>query len=281
MSEYYLKLPGDSQLRAYSEYEVREFLGQGVIDPTTLTWKQGMEGWQPVEQVLSPVSPTPEKPREEEDESLPADQPYRLRYPLAGLARLSILACIVLLPTMLWSSWIVFSNNITDYNEIQTAFQQNLAQLPSSVAPMVFLFSILFIPSLLIQLIWLYRACANVHGFHIQGLRFTPFLSVILSCMPVVGMVLNALILQELYRASKNPAEWMLQTPSRSLRLYLLVTTALTLCALFPFGPEHYLAAFLVIGSLMTAATILWLVCILQITRKQQELVSKNTDTQP
>lgn len=281
MSEYYLKLPGDSQPRAYSEYEVREFLGQGVIDPTTLTWKQGMEGWQPVEQVLPSVSPTPEKPREEEEESLPADQPYRLRYPLAGLARLSILACIVLLPTMLWSSWIAFSNNITDYNEIQTAFQQNLAQLPSSVAPMVFLFSILFIPSLLIQLIWLYRACANVHGFHIQGLRFTPFLSVILSCMPVVGMVLNALILQELYRASRNPAEWMLQTPSRSLRLYLLVTTALTLCALFPFGPEHYLAAFLVIGSLMMAATILWLVCILQITRKQQELVSKNTDTQP
>lgn len=281
MSEYYLKLPGDSQPRAYSEYEVREFLGQGVIDPTTITWKQGMEGWQPVEQVLPSVSPTPEKPREEEEESLPADQPYRLRYPLAGLARLSILACIVLLPTMLWSSWIVFSNNITDYNEIQTAFQQNLAQLPSSVAPMVFLFSILFIPSLLIQLIWLYRACANVHGFHIQGLRFTPFLSVILSCMPVVGMVLNALILQELYRASRNPAEWMLQTPSRSLRLYLLVTTALTLCALFPFGPEHYLAAFLVIGSLMMAATILWLVCILQITRKQQELVSKNTDTQP
>lgn len=281
MSEYYLKLPGDSQPRAYSEYEVREFLGQGVIDPTTLTWKQGMEGWQPVEQVLPPVSPTPEKPREEEEESLPADQPYRLRYPLAGLARLSILACIVLLPTMLWSSWIVFSHNITDYNEIQTAFQQNLAQLPSSAAPMVFLFSILFIPSLLIQLIWLYRACANVHGFHIQGLRFTPFLSVILSCMPVVGMVLNALILQELYRASRNPAEWMLQTPSRSLRLYLLVTTALTLCALFPFGPEHYLAAFLVIGSLMTAATVLWLVCILQITRKQQELVSKNTDAQP
>ena len=42
MSEYFLKLPGDSQPRAYSEYEVREFLGQGVIDSKTLTWKQGM-----------------------------------------------------------------------------------------------------------------------------------------------------------------------------------------------------------------------------------------------
>ncbi len=31
--------------------------------------------------------------------------------------------------------------------------------------------------------------------------------------MPVVGMVLNALVLQEIYKASKNPAEWMLQIP--------------------------------------------------------------------
>lgn len=276
MSEYFLKLPGDSQPRAYSEYEVREFLGQGVIDSTTLTWKQGMEGWQPVGQVLPPISPVRKEFQEAEKEKQPAEREYRLRYPLAGLAKLSILACFVLLPFMLWSSWIVFSNNATDYEEIQTLIQQSMAHLPPFAAPLVFLFSILFIPSLLIQLIWLYRASANVQGFQSPGLRFTPFLSVFLSCMPVVGMVLNALILQELYRASKNPTEWMLQSPTRSLRLYLLVTTALTLCALFPFGAEHYLTAFLVIGSLMTAASILWLVCILQITRKQQELVSKN-----
>ncbi|MFR4222809.1 MAG: DUF4339 domain-containing protein [Akkermansia sp.] len=46
MSEYFLKLPGIPS-RELSEYEVREFLGQGVIDSKTLTWKQGMEGWRP------------------------------------------------------------------------------------------------------------------------------------------------------------------------------------------------------------------------------------------
>ena len=71
----------------------------------------------------------------------------------------------------------------------------------------------------------------------------------------------------------------MLQIPSRSLRLYLLVTTALTLCTLFPFGAEHYVTAFLLTGVLMTAASILWLVCVLQITRKQEELVSKNQNS--
>ena len=109
MSEYFLKLPGDSQPRAYSEYEVREFLGQGVIDSKTLTWKQGMEGWQPVAQVLSPMSPVWEETQDQEGKDQPEEQQYRLRYPLNGLAKLSILACFVLLPFMLWSSWIVFS----------------------------------------------------------------------------------------------------------------------------------------------------------------------------
>ena len=239
MSEYFLKLPGDSQPRAYSEYEVREFLGQGVIDSKTLTWKQGMEGWQPVAQVLPPMSPIWRETQDQESKDQPEEQQYRLRYPLNGLAKLSILACFVLLPFMLWSSWIVFSNNVVNYEEIQTLIQQNMVHLPSFAAPLVFLLSILFIPSLLIQLIWLYRASANIQEFQVQGIRFTPFLSVLLSCMPVVGMVLNALVLQEIYKASKNPAEWMLQTPSRSRRLYLLVHTALPLCRLCPVGAEH------------------------------------------
>lgn len=279
MSEYFLKLPGDSQPRAYSEYEVREFLGQGIIDSKTLTWKQGMEKWQPVAQVLPPISPDRKEIQGEEDQNQSAKQHYRLRYPLTGLAKLSIPACFVLLPFILWSSWIVFSNNAASYEEIQVLIQQNMAQLPPFASPLVFLFSILFIPSLLIQLIWLYRASANVQGFQISGLRFTPFLSVLLSCMPVVGMVLNALILQELYRASKSPAEWMLQSPSRSLKLYLLVTTALTLSTLFPFNAENYVTAFLITGSLVTAASILWLICILQITKEQEKLVSKSPDT--
>ena len=279
MSEYFLKLPGDSQPRAYSEYEVREFLGQGVIDSKTLTWKQGMEGWQPVAQVLPPMSPVWEETQDQEGKDQPEEQQYRLRYPLNGQAKLSNLASFVLLPFMLWSSWIVFSNNVVNYEEIQTLIQQNMVHMPSFAVPLVFFLSILFIPSLLIQLIWLYRASANIQEFQVQGIRFTPFLSVLLSCMPVVGMVLNALVLQEIYKASKNPAEWMLQTPSRSLRLYLLVTTALTLCTLFPFGAEHYVTAFLLTGVLMTAASILWLVCVLQITRKQEELVSKNQNS--
>ncbi|MFR1321083.1 MAG: hypothetical protein ACLSCR_12755 [Akkermansia sp.] len=99
--------------------------------------------------------------------------------------------------------------------------------------------------------------------------------------MPLVGMVLNALIIQELYRASKNPEEWMLQSPSLAVRLYLTAATALTLSLLFPFGVEHYLVAFFLIGSLITAASILWLISVLQISRMQRELASRQADKLP
>lgn len=168
-----------------------------------------------------------------------------------------------------------------DYAEVQTTLRQVVDQLPSYVLPLIFLFSLLCIPSLAVQLVWLYRACANVQQFRVSGLRFTPLVSVILSCMPLVGMVLNALIIQELYRASKNPEEWMLQSPSLAVRLYLTAATALTLSLLFPFGVEHYLVAFFLIGSLITAASTLWLISVLQISRMQRELASRQADKLP
>ncbi len=57
MSQYFLKLPGATKPTAYSEFEVREFLGQGIITPQTLTWKQGMDTWHPVSEVLPPEEP--------------------------------------------------------------------------------------------------------------------------------------------------------------------------------------------------------------------------------
>lgn len=278
MSDYFLKLPGDSQPRAYSEYEVREFLGQGVIDLKTLTWKAGMDTWKPIGEVLQEKTPEPRSLRNEEQDIAASAPAYRLRYSLHGLARLSILACLVLLPCTLWILWVVFSHNAMEFKEMEVAIQQSAAQMPPALAPLILLLSFLSLPSLVVQLVWLYRACANVHAFQIPGLRFTPLLSVILSCMPVVGMVLNAMIMQELYKASKKPEEWMLQSPSLPVRLYLISTTALTLCLLFPFEPQHYLAAFLVDGSLMAATSILWLVSVLQISKKQQELAAAPTD---
>ena len=281
MSEYFLKLPGDSQPRSYSEYEVREFLGQGVIDSETLTWKPGMDGWQPVGQALPEKEPETLPFRKEKPDISPPPPTYRLRYSLFELSRLAFPACFILLACSLWTLWIVCFHHIVDYAEVQTTLRQVVDQLPSYVLPLIFLFSLLCIPSLAVQLVWLYRACANVQQFRVSGLRFTPLVSVILSCMPLVGMVLNALIIQELYRASKNPEEWMLQSPSLAVRLYLTAATALTLSLLFPFGVEHYLVAFFLIGSLITAASTLWLISVLQISRMQRELASRQADKLP
>lgn len=67
--------------------------------------------------------------------------------------------------------------------------------------------------------------------------------------MPLVGMVLNALIIQELYRASKirkngccNPLPGRSAVLNRGNRPHAVPA--------FPFRVEHYLVAFFLIGSL-------------------------------
>ncbi|WP_419537503.1 DUF4339 domain-containing protein, partial [Akkermansia sp.] len=155
MSEYFLKLPGDSQPRSYSEYEVREFLGQGVIDSETLTWKPGMDGWQPVGQVLPEKEPETLPFRKEEPDISPPPPTYRLRYSLFELSRLAFPACFILLACSLWTLWIVCFHHIVDYAEVQTTLRQVVDQLPSYVLPLIFLFSLLCIPSLAVQLVWL------------------------------------------------------------------------------------------------------------------------------
>lgn len=78
MSEYFLKLPGDPSREPIPNTKSREFLGQGVIDSKTLTWKQGMEGWQPVAQVLPPMSPVWEETQDQEGKDQPEEQQYCL-----------------------------------------------------------------------------------------------------------------------------------------------------------------------------------------------------------
>lgn len=277
MSEYFLQLPGESRPRPYSEYEVLELLGQGIIDSKTLIWTKGMTDWMPADQVIILPQTTEDRSdpsvEAEEEENAPA---YRLRYSLTGLSRISVGACIIFLPCMLWSMWVILSTNATTYTEIQQAMMAQVSYIPSALSPLVFVIALLFIPSLLIQLLWLFRASSNVRGFQLKGIRFSPWLSVILSCMPI-GMVFNAIILQELYKASKNPEDWMRQPSSPALRLYLIITLALTLFALFPIAENQPLIAFLIQGALMTAAVAAWSISILQISKAQTQLEQRNT----
>lgn len=272
MSEYFLQLPGESRPRAYSEYEVREMLAQGVITENTLIWKQGMETWQPAGQTL---------PRKEEE--LPAitalteeereePQPtYRLRYSLMPLARLAIVSCLIVLPCMLWSVWTIISSQAVTYEEAQRAMLEALTQMPEGVQNVFLLFFLLIIPALFIQLLWLFRAVSNTREFRAIGLRFTPWLSVILSILPF-GLIFNALIMKELYKVSKNPETWLLQQPSPAVRLYLIMAAALTLCMFFPAGGQNYLIEAVLMAFLMTVTSGLWIASVLQISRLQHEL---------
>jgi tetratricopeptide (TPR) repeat protein len=60
--EIHIFLAGE-QLGPYSETQVRQYLGEGLLSPSDLATREGMEDWQPVDLVLAklpPSAPTPE-----------------------------------------------------------------------------------------------------------------------------------------------------------------------------------------------------------------------------
>ncbi len=272
MSQYFLKLPGASKPAAYSEFEVREFLGQGIITPQTLTWKQGMDDWRPVCEVLPQEAPIPAPAPDEEIKETPAhDAPAPpLPYPpKKGFMKLVIASTLIMLGSTLWSLWIKFTYikgaNIT-MQDIQNAIEQHLMNLP----PAIMALSLLIIPAIIVLLVWTYRSAANLKARQIPGLRFTPFISVIFTCMPIFGLMMNALIMQEFYKASATPkSNWMMTTPPKALRMYLFCAAVLTCMQFFPLAADYAQVDFYLNAGLMSACAIFWLISAIKISQKQ------------
>jgi tetratricopeptide (TPR) repeat protein len=56
-------LVAGEQIGPYSETEVRHYLGQGLVSPSDLAVREGMQEWQPLDHILGPQS-TPDSPAE-------------------------------------------------------------------------------------------------------------------------------------------------------------------------------------------------------------------------
>ncbi len=275
MSQYFLKLPGESAPRPFPEYEVREMLGQGIITPKTLIWTQGMDGWQPVSEVLhveDPEAPLPEITPPPLPEKPPVYLPYPPAKSMIGLS----LAVLILLANMLWSDWIIYSgftngNNI-GFQDLMTVFEQHINNIPAALTPLVLVMNLMFFPSILLILIRLYRVAANLRALQVQGLRFTPFFCLLFTCMPIIGLLMNALMLLEFYKASANPVDWMTQRPAASVRLLIFCAAALTYLQIFPLSAEYWSLSFYLKSALAIACALMWLTVMSKINANLAKL---------
>ncbi len=187
--------------------------------------------------------------------------------------KLVIAATLIMLSGSLWSIWFQFTvikgEHVT-IQDIQTALEQHLMNLPPAVMPFILALSLLILPAIIIPLVWTYRTAANLKARQIPGLRFTPFISILFTCMPLFGLMINALIMQEFYKASASPkGNWMMTTPPKALRLYLFCATVLTCMQFFPLPAGYAQLDFYLNIGLMTACVILWLISAIIISQKQ------------
>ncbi len=275
MSQYFLKLPGESAPRPFPEYEVREMLGQGVITPETLIWTQGMDSWQPVSEVLhveASEAPLPEIT----PPPLPEKSPIFLPYPPAKSMMGLSLAVLILHCNMLWSDWIIFKNFTGGANigvqDLMTAFEQHIHNIPASLAPLVLVMNLLFFPSIVLILIRLYRVAANLKAIAVPGLRFTPFFCLLFTCMPMIGALMNALIMAEFYKASATPDCWVTERPCVSARLLIFCAAMFTYLQLFPLTAEYWNLGFYLKSGLAIACAVLWLTTMAKINANLRKM---------
>jgi hypothetical protein len=75
-------------------------------------------------------------------------------------------------------------------------------------------YTLVLIATLICFLRWVYRANSNVRKLGAEGLRFTPGWSVGWFFVPIAHVWKPYQVMKEIFKASKNPADWANQTSS-------------------------------------------------------------------
>jgi hypothetical protein len=279
---YFLKLPGDTKPREYSAYEIREFLGQGVITPETLVWSEGMEDWRPLGELetfqekkasLPSETGVHETEIEEEAEGVleSPDPVLPLRHPLLFWSKLAFPSAIVTMLNMAWVAWFMFVTppieSTMDFSQVMRIAQTALETIPPTLYPVILTLSFLLLPAMIIQAIWIFQSCVNIRPLGIPGLRFIPIVSVIMSCLPTVGFLLNAMIMRDLYKVSTSSDlhRWVMTPVPSSLRYYF-ISSLLWVISSF-FSPFHHTTLFSMNLVLLVVMQVCWAISVRQITQ--------------
>jgi hypothetical protein len=69
----------------------------------------------------------------------------------------------------------------------------------------------IFVACAVFLCLWIYRANVNARGFGAQGLRFTPGWAVGWFFIPFANLAMPFMVMTEIWRTSKNPANWQAQ----------------------------------------------------------------------
>lgn len=140
---------------------------------------------------------------------------------LTGVVKVLLLTVIVLLFANFYFGW-------CDFQYLQSVLKSDdyqfsrFDELQMPVSNLRILTSLVYIAvnlaAWITLLVWVYRTCKNTHALGGANLSYSPGWAVGWFLIPVVNLVMPCLVVQSIYKASRNPVNWK-QVPFNALIL--------------------------------------------------------------
>jgi len=205
-------LDASGQTSVLPEEQVLQKLQQGLLKGENLAWKEGMESWQPLFQVLPP----PSAPAG----SAPAYPVTQLAQPAPGAAYGFVKDPWVLTKALKVMLWVYLGveviSSLSDLGQLSLASGGDISveaaeanDARQGIIGMLYL--IVFITTGVLFLRWIHRANRNCHGFGAQGMRFTPGWSIGGYFIPFLNLVQPYQAMKEIWQVSTDPKRWQAQ----------------------------------------------------------------------
>lgn len=185
----------------YEEKQVHDMLRQGLLTPETLYWKEGMTEWRPLKELPGAAPGSLAHPA-----AAPRYQFTKNPEPLATVVKVMlVISLLAAIPHLFLGIAMLIETFLQDFKSL--ALEARWIQYLAYGSMVVFLLTA--IPFLM----WIYRANLNCRGFGAQ-LKFSPGLAAGSYFIPFANLVFPCQSMQEIWKASRNPAQWQTEGSS-------------------------------------------------------------------
>ena len=225
MGEIHLrKDDGGDDLR--EENDVRREYQSGKIPGDTLCWKEGMVSWQPVSEIfpargaVAAAAPPPLARATTKTRPAPVRAPevrhtYALE-PWALILEIMIGLCLLMSAIGLWGAFGQMAFAYVDPSQ----FDMNAAVAHDNLMYRIWWISVaVWLVALVTYLVWLYRVNENCRALA-PGFDSHTIFVLVSYFIPLLSLVYPCMNMQEIWRASTNPAEWKQERSSTLVGLW-------------------------------------------------------------
>ncbi|RYD66870.1 MAG: DUF4328 domain-containing protein [Verrucomicrobiaceae bacterium] len=270
----------------HEEAELRTLWHQGQLPRDAKYWKEGMADWQPLASWFSndgaPFNPY-SSTLHAEPQAVSASGNYayvRSPHSLTRFLLVMLSLCVVCSTLNILSDGMQLSLLNSSYTQ-EEGEANDLRQSILAIS-----WTVLFFVTSIPFLRWIHRANLNLRGFGAWDLKFTPGWAVGYFFIPFINLVRPYQAMKEIWQASHDPKNWQLQKNTALVgwwwALWILCSLMGRISLSFSRRADtidklnESTAISIVSSSTNLVVTLLAILLVLRISRKQEERVNGN-----